>query len=140
MATKQKGTYALLAMLLLTAMSVGMSVDGYPAGGAQQGAGEDWAKDSIANGCSCHMDEQLDEGMYMLNGIPSKYIPDTTYNISTMKTAFIIALVISCTLASDSFLASNKKLTNALKRIDTVDFGKNLLDTIALQIEAGGPM
>tara|TARA_B100000965_G_scaffold220788_1_gene184731 strand:- start:513 stop:1208 length:696 start_codon:yes stop_codon:yes gene_type:complete len=82
LATKQKGTYALLAILLLTAMSVGMSVDGYPAGGAQQGAGEDWAKDSIANGCSCHMDEQLDKGMYMLDGIPSKYIPDTTYNIS----------------------------------------------------------
>ena len=82
MATKQKGTYALLALLLLTVMSVGMSVKGYPAGGAQQGAGEDWAKDSIANGCSCHMDEQLDKGMYMLNGIPPKYIPDTTYNIS----------------------------------------------------------
>ena len=82
MATKQKGTYALLAILLLTAMSVGMSVDGYPAGGEQQGAGEDWAKDSIAHGCSCHMDEQLNGGMYMLNGIPSKYIPDTTYNIS----------------------------------------------------------
>ena len=82
MATKQKGTYALLAILLITVMSVGMSVNGYPAGGDQQGAGEDWAKDSIANGCSCHMDEQLDEGMYMLDGIPSKYIPDTTYNIS----------------------------------------------------------
>ena len=82
MATKQKGTYALLAILLLTAMSVGMSVDGYPAGGDQQGAGEDWAKDSIAHGCSCHMDEQLNGGMYMLNGIPSKYIPDATYNIS----------------------------------------------------------
>ena len=82
MATKQKGTYALVAILLLTATSVGMSVDGYPAGGDQQGAGEDWAKDSIAHGCSCHMDEQLDEGMYMINGIPTKYVPDTTYNIS----------------------------------------------------------
>jgi len=82
LATKQKGTYALLAIILLTAMSVGMSVDGYPAGGEQPGAGEDWAKDSLAHGCSCHMDEQLNEGMYMLNGIPSKYIPDTTYNIS----------------------------------------------------------
>ena len=82
MAAKQKGTYALLAILLLTAMSVGMSVEGYPAGGDQQGAGEDWAEDSIAHGCSCHMDEQLNEGMYMLNGIPSKYVPDTTYNIS----------------------------------------------------------
>ena len=82
MATKQKGTYALLAILLITVMSVGMSVNGYPAGGDQHGAGEDWAKDSIANGCSCHMDEQLDEGMYMLDGIPSKYVPDTTYNIS----------------------------------------------------------
>ena len=82
MATNQKGTYALLAILLITVMSVGMSVNGYPAGGDQQGAGEDWAKDSIANGCSCHMDEQLDEGMYMLDGIPSKYVPDTTYNIS----------------------------------------------------------
>ena len=28
------------------------------------------------------MDEQLDEGMYMINGIPTKYVPDTTYNIS----------------------------------------------------------
>ena len=82
MATKQKGTYALVAILLLTATSVGMSVDGYPAGGDQQGAGEDWAKDSIAHGCSCHMDEQLDEGMYRINGIPTKYVPDTTYNIS----------------------------------------------------------
>ena len=82
MATKQQGTYALLAILLITVISVGMSVDGYPAGGAQQGAGEDWAADSIANGCSCHMDEQLDQGMYMLEGIPSKYAPDTTYNIS----------------------------------------------------------
>tara|TARA_B110000014_G_scaffold247071_1_gene220318 strand:+ start:475 stop:1170 length:696 start_codon:yes stop_codon:yes gene_type:complete len=82
LAAKQKGTYALLAILLLTATSVGMSVDGYPAGGDQQGAGEDWAKDSIAHGCSCHMDEQLDEGMYMINGIPTKYVPDTTYNIS----------------------------------------------------------
>lgn len=82
MAAKQKGTYALVAILLLTATSVGMSVDGYPAGGDQQGAGEDWAKDSIAHGCSCHMDEQLDEGMYMINGIPTKYVPDTTYNIS----------------------------------------------------------
>ena len=82
MATNQKGTYALLAIFLITVVSVGMSVNGYPAGGAQQGAGEDWAKDSIANGCSCHMDEQLDEGMYMLEGIPSKYVPDTTYNVS----------------------------------------------------------
>tara|TARA_B100001250_G_scaffold400768_1_gene411735 strand:+ start:5849 stop:6544 length:696 start_codon:yes stop_codon:yes gene_type:complete len=82
LATKQKGTYALLAILLLTAMSVGMSVEGFPAGGDQPGAGDDWAKDSIANGCSCHMDEQLNQGMYMLNGIPSKYVPDTTYNIS----------------------------------------------------------
>ena len=82
MATNQKGTYALFAILLITVMSVGMSVNGYPAGGDQQGAGEDWAKDSIANGCSCHMDEQLDEGMYMLDGIPSKYVPDKTYNIS----------------------------------------------------------
>ena len=39
MATKQKGTYALLAILLLTVMSTGMSVNGYPAGGDQQGAG-----------------------------------------------------------------------------------------------------
>ena len=82
MATNQKGTYALLAILMVTVMSVGMSVNGYPAGGSQQGAGEDWAKDSIANGCSCHMDEQLDEGMYMLSGIPHKYVPDTIYNVS----------------------------------------------------------
>ena len=82
MLTRQGGTYSLSALLLFISILIGMSAEGYPAGGDQQGAGEDWAKDSIANGCSCHMDEQLDQGMYMLIGIPAEYSPDTSYNIS----------------------------------------------------------
>ena len=82
MATTQRGNYALLAFVILTALSIGQSVKGFPEGGDNPAAGEDWAKDSIAHGCYCHMDEQLNEGMYMLEGIPSEYLPDTTYNIS----------------------------------------------------------
>merc|ERR1712151_205861 len=33
-----------------------------------------------------------------------------------------------------------KKLTNALNNIDSSEFGKNLLDTIALQMESNSPM
>jgi len=49
-----------------------------------------------------------------------------------MRTFTIIALVVSCTLASSSFLGSYDKLKNTLSSIDRTDFGKNLLDTIAL--------
>jgi len=72
----------LLALLLLTALIIGKSAYGHPAGGASTGAGEDWAKDAAENGCSCHMDEQLNEGTYLLKGIPSKYSPDAIYNIT----------------------------------------------------------
>ena len=60
-----------MALLLLTALLVGKSVNGYPGGGSEEGVvGEVWAKDAIADGCTCHMDEQLNEGMYSLDGIP----------------------------------------------------------------------
>ena len=75
--------YSLMALLLLTALLVGKSVNGYPGGGSEKGVvGEDWAKDAIADGCTCHMDEQLNEGMYSLDGIPNTYVPETTYNIT----------------------------------------------------------
>ena len=57
-----------------------------------------------------------------------------------MKTAFIIALVVVGALAESTFLGSNKKLNLALNRIDSNEFGKNLLDTIALQMESNSPM
>ncbi len=57
-----------------------------------------------------------------------------------MKTAFIIALVVVGALAETTFLGSNKKLTTALNRIDSNEFGKNLLDTIALQMDSKAPM
>ena len=72
--------YSLMALLIVTALLVGKSAQGFPNGGVS--GGEEWAEDSIANGCSCHMDEQLNEGMYSLNGIPNSYIPENTYNIS----------------------------------------------------------
>ena len=40
--------YSLFALLSLTALIAGKSVDGYPAGGAQEGAGDEWAADAIA--------------------------------------------------------------------------------------------
>jgi septal ring factor EnvC (AmiA/AmiB activator) len=57
-----------------------------------------------------------------------------------MKTAFIIALVLVGAMANTAFLGSNKKMTNMLRNIDSNDFGKNLLDTIALQMQSGSPM
>ena len=69
-----------MALLIVTALIVGKSAQGYPNGGVS--GGDEWAADSIENGCSCHMDEQLNEGMYMLDGNPAKYVPDTTYNVS----------------------------------------------------------
>jgi hypothetical protein len=74
--------YSLIALLLLTALLVGKSVNGHPGGGSEEGAGENWAKDAIADGCTCHTDEQLNEGMYRLDGIPNTYVPETTYNIT----------------------------------------------------------
>ena len=73
--------HSLFALLILTALLAGKSVEGYPAGGAQEGAGEEWAADVVAHGCSCHADTQLNEGMYGLEGIPQKYVPEQTYNI-----------------------------------------------------------
>ena len=42
--------YSLFALLILTALIAGKSVDGYPAGGAQEGAGDEWAADAIEKG------------------------------------------------------------------------------------------
>ena len=69
-----------MALLIVTALIVGKSAEGYPNGGVS--GGDEWAEDSIANGCSCHMDEQLNEGMYSLEGIPNSYVPEKTYNIT----------------------------------------------------------
>ena len=69
-----------MALLIVTALIVGKSAQGYPNGGVS--GGDEWAADSIENGCSCHMDEQLDEGMYSILGIPNEYVPENTYNIS----------------------------------------------------------
>ena len=69
-----------MALLIVTALIVGKSAQGYPNGGVS--GGDEWAADSIENGCSCHMDEQLDEGMYSIIGIPNEYVPENTYNIS----------------------------------------------------------
>ena len=52
----------------------------------------------------------------------------------------IIALLCTSTFASSTFLGSNKKLISTLKAIDTTEFGKNLLDTIALQMSSNAPM
>lgn len=72
----------LLALLLLTALLIGKSAYGHPAGGAQSGAGDEWAKDAIENGCSCHSDTQLEKGTYRLEGMPASYNPNAIYNIS----------------------------------------------------------
>ncbi|HIM86277.1 MAG TPA: hypothetical protein EYM56_00495, partial [Candidatus Poseidoniales archaeon] len=72
--------YSLMALLLLTALLVGKSVNGYPGGG--ETGGDEWAMESIVKGCTCHTDEQLNEGMYSLDGIPNTYVPETTYNIT----------------------------------------------------------
>jgi hypothetical protein len=74
--------YSLIALLLLTALLVGKSVNGHPGGGSEEEAGENWAKGAIADGCTCHTGEQLNEGMYKLDGIPTTYVPETTYNIT----------------------------------------------------------
>ena len=66
-----------MALLIVTALIVGKSAEGYPNGGVS--GGDEWAEDSIANGCSCHMDEQLNEGMYSLKGIPNSYLPTTSH-------------------------------------------------------------
>jgi len=57
-----------------------------------------------------------------------------------MKTAFVIALLCVSAMANTAFLGSNQKLHTALRRIDGSDFGRNLLDTIALQMSSNSPM
>jgi len=48
-----------------------------------------------------------------------------------MKAVFFVCLI-ALTFASTSFLGSNDKLKKTLNRIDNTEFGRNLLDTIAL--------
>ena len=69
-----------MALLIITALIVGKSAVGLPNGG--EGGSEVWAEGAIAEGCTCHTGEQLNEGMYSLQGIPSNYNPETTYNIT----------------------------------------------------------
>jgi len=57
-----------------------------------------------------------------------------------MKTAFIIALLCVSAFGNNSFLGSYDKLKNTLNGIDRTEFGKNLLDTIALQMTSQAPM
>jgi len=71
-----------MALLIVTALLVGKSVDGHPGGGSQEGAGESWAEGVVADGCNCHTGEQLNEGMYSLGGIPNSYVAETTYEIT----------------------------------------------------------
>ena len=73
--------YSLMALLIITALIVGKSAVGLPNGG--EGGGEDWANDVEENhGCYCHAGQQLNQGMYSLQGIPSAYSPETTYNLT----------------------------------------------------------
>ena len=51
--------YSLMALLFLTALLVGKSVNGYPGGG--ETGGDEWARESIVKGSTCHADEQLNE-------------------------------------------------------------------------------
>ncbi len=70
-----------MALLIITALIVGKSAVGYPNGG--ESGGDDWVKDiQDHDGCTCHAGEQLNEGMYSLQGIPSDYASETTYNIT----------------------------------------------------------
>ena len=70
-----------MAVLIITALIVGKSAVGLPNGG--EGGGEDWVNDVEENhGCYCHAGEQLNEGMYSLQGMPNNYIPETTYNLT----------------------------------------------------------
>ena len=77
--------YSLMALLLLTALLAGKSVDGYPGGGDGDSAGDAWVEGEVLpKGCWCHGegDDQLNEGMYNLEGIPNTYVPETVYNIT----------------------------------------------------------
>ena len=51
-----------------------------------------------------------------------------------MKTLFVVSLIIVSALANTAFLSSTEKLKAKLTEIDSNEFGKNLLDTIALQV------
>lgn len=44
----------------------------------------------------------------------------------------VFTLLIVATISSSQFLGSYDKLKNKLHEIDSTEFGKNLLDTIAL--------
>ena len=75
--------HTLMALLLLTALIILKSAEGHPAGGTGDSAGDAWVEDDvIPKGCWCHGDEQLNKGMYNLEGIPNEYIPKKTYNIT----------------------------------------------------------
>ena len=49
-------------------------------------------------------------------------------------------MIFTATMANTHFLGTDNKLKNTLLQIDATSFGKNLLDTIALQLESEGPM
>ncbi len=76
--------YSLMALLIITALIVGKSAQGWPGGGdGAPTGGENWVEnDVIPKGCYCHNDEQLEQGMYSLKGIPKSYFPETIYNIT----------------------------------------------------------
>ncbi len=57
-----------------------------------------------------------------------------------MKSLYLLLLICTTAFAETYFLSSEDKLSHALKRIDESDFGKNLLDTIALQLNSNTPM
>ena len=58
----------------------------------------------------------------------------------TTSTIFVLALIATSAFATRSFLGSREKLHNALNVIDGTAFGKDLLDTIALQMSNQSPM
>ena len=75
--------YSLMALLILTALVVGKSAQGWPEGGDAANGGDSWVEDEVVpKGCYCHNDVQIEQGMYNLVGLPNKYIPETVYNIT----------------------------------------------------------
>ena len=52
----------------------------------------------------------------------------------------VLLLVITSTLATSEFLGSYDRLKDSLSSIDETVFGRNLLDTIALQMDSNSPM
>jgi len=57
-----------------------------------------------------------------------------------MKTIIIMTLLCIGAFGETYFLSTDDKLSSSLKTIDQTDFGKNLLDTIALQLSSNTPM